>query len=279
MTASETIFDLDAYLARIGYRGARTPTLETLRTLHLLHPQAIAFENLDPLLGRPVDLHPASLQRKLVEGRRGGYCFEQNLLFSRALAALGFRFTGLIARVLWNRPEGSVGPRTHMAMRVELEEGPYLADVGFGMTPTAPLRFEPGLAQTTPHERFRISPDGDGFMTEAEIGGEWRPLYRFDLQAQAEIDYVVANHYTATHPASHFLSTLIAARPTPGGRYALLNNRLTIYRLGGPVERRELGTAAEIRDALERLFDIAAPDAVQFDAALARLNPIDGQAG
>src|SRR5581483_6802547 len=70
--------DLDAYFRRIGYAGARTPTLQTLRALQALHPQAIAFENLDPLLGRPVNLDLGSLQDKIVHSGRGGYCFEQN---------------------------------------------------------------------------------------------------------------------------------------------------------------------------------------------------------
>ena len=79
------MIDLDAYFRRIGYDGPRDASLETLRELHRLHPQAIPFENLDPLLGRPVNLDPASLQAKLVEGGRGGYCFEQNgvLVFRR----------------------------------------------------------------------------------------------------------------------------------------------------------------------------------------------------
>src|SRR5471032_2344964 len=100
------MIDLDAYFARIGYDGPRMATLETLRALHRLQPQVIAFENLDPLLGRPVRLDASSLEQKLVHGGRGGYCFEQNLLFAHALRAIGFKVTELAARVLWNVPAG-----------------------------------------------------------------------------------------------------------------------------------------------------------------------------
>src|ERR1700756_4948956 len=91
--------DLKAYSARIGYTGAFAPTAETLAELHLAHATHIPFENADILLGRPIRLDQESLQAKLVAQRRGGYCFEQNLLFAAALEELGFRVTRLAARV------------------------------------------------------------------------------------------------------------------------------------------------------------------------------------
>ena len=114
-------FDLDAYLERIGYTGPRTATLDTLEALHALHPAAIPFENLNPLLGWPVALDVESLQAKLVAGGRGGWCYEHNTLFRHALEALGFSVTSLGARVLWNTPPGSpVGARHHMLLLVDL---------------------------------------------------------------------------------------------------------------------------------------------------------------
>ena len=107
------MIDLDAYFARIGYDGPRTPTLETLRALHLLHPAAIAFEAIDVLLDRGIDLDPAAVDAKLITAGRGGYCYEQNGLFKRVLTALGFEVEGLIARVQWGAPaETPPRPRT-----------------------------------------------------------------------------------------------------------------------------------------------------------------------
>jgi N-hydroxyarylamine O-acetyltransferase len=266
------MIDLDAYFARIGYAGSRTPTLETLRELHFLHPQAIAFENLDPLLGRSPGLDPASLERKLVHGGRGGYCYEQNLLFRHALEALGFRVTGLAARVLWNQPEGAVMPRTHMLLRVAAEGADYLADVGFGgQLPTAPLLLEAGVEQPTPHEPFRLVRVVGAFVLESLIRGAWKPLYRFDLQEQERADYEVANWYVSTHPNSHFVSGLLAARSAPGRRHGLRNNELTVHALDGGTERRVLGSAAELREVLEGVFGLRLPDAPGLDAVLERL--------
>lgn len=132
--------DLDAYLRRIGYGGERAPTLPVLQAIAARHTEAIAFENLNPLLRWPVRLDLQSLQDKMVRDGRGGYCFEQNLLLSAALTALGFQVGGLAARVLWNAPEGAVTARGHMLLRVELEV-PHVVDVGFGgLTLTGVLR-------------------------------------------------------------------------------------------------------------------------------------------
>ena len=118
--------DIDAYFHRIGHAGSREPTLDTLRAIHLRHALSIPFENLDPLLRRPVRLDLPSVGQKLVHSRRGGYCFEQNLLLSHVLQRLGFRVVNLAARVMWNAPEGALRPRTHMLLRIDLDEGVHV---------------------------------------------------------------------------------------------------------------------------------------------------------
>jgi N-hydroxyarylamine O-acetyltransferase len=270
---SDPAFDLSAYLARIGYDGPRTPTLETLRAIQFLHPQAIPFENLNPLLGMPVRLDIESLQEKLVRSRRGGYCFEHNTLLSHALRALGFRLGHLGGRVVWNRPDPSVTPpRSHMILRVELPEGIHIADVGFGMSATAPLRLEPEIEQATPHETFRLLRSGDWFTLQCRLKGEWASFYRFDLTGQEPIDYEVANYYVSTWPTSHFVNALMAARAMRDGRCGLRNNRLSIHRMDGSGEQRTLSSAAEVSGALREFFGIAVPDEAAFAARLAQLN-------
>lgn len=261
MSLAEPSFDLDAYLARVGYDGSRNATLDTLRELHRLHPQAVAFENLDPFLRRPVKLDIGALQAKLTRGGRGGYCFEHNLLLWNALRALGFQVSGLAARVLWNRPEDAVTPRSHMLLRVELGGETWLADVGFGgLTMTAPLRLSAGIEQETRHELFRLVERDGYYHVQANARGDWRTLYRFDLQEQHEVDYEVTNYFLSTSPASHFVTTLIAARALPDRRLALLNDRFSIHHLDGRSERREIETAPELADLLEAQFSIALPD-------------------
>jgi N-hydroxyarylamine O-acetyltransferase len=273
-------FDLAAYFRRIGYSGARAPTLETLRAIHLRHTEAIPFENLDPLLGRPVRLDAGSLQQKMVRGGRGGYCYEQNLLFSHALATLGFKVKGLAARVLWNAAvAGSIAPRSHMLLLLDLGGEPYIADVGFGvMTLTGPLRLEPDTEQATPHEPYRVTRAGEEYVLEAKIRGEWKPLYRFALQEQLLPDYQVYNWYLSNHPESHFVTGLMAARAAADCRYTLLNNEFNAHRLNGASERRVLTSAAELREVLAGPLRLRLPEVPELDAALARLTAPSSQA-
>jgi N-hydroxyarylamine O-acetyltransferase len=266
-------FDLSAYLARIRYTGDTAPTEETLRAVHLLHPQAIPFENLDVLLRRPLRLDPASLQHKLVAEGRGGYCFEHNLLFGHALRAMGFDVTWLAGRVLWNMPEGVVNARTHMLLLVRIGGEQCLADVGFGgLTLTAPLRLQADIEQPTPHELFRLRPYGEGLVMEASIGGAWKALYRFDLSEQVQADYDMASWFLCHYPESPFLRGVVAARVDGGRRYVLRNNDLGTHE-AGRTDRRPLVTVAELKTVLTGLFAIRLPDAPELDAVLAATLP------
>ena len=277
MNAHFTSTDLDAYFERIGYDGPHEPSLDTLKALHLLHPQAIPFENLDSLLGRPVRLDAGSIQQKLVGAGRGGYCFEHNLLFRGVLDALGFRTRSLGARVVWGRTDAEMPARTHMLLLVDLEGRTYLADVGFGgVTLTAPLAFETGREQATPHEPFRIdSVDAGNYLLQVKLDGAWTPLYRFDLEPQFDIDYEVANHFVSTYPPSIFRHNLLAARVAADSRFGLFNRRLSLH--GANPAERELTSVQQLRDVLQKEIGIRLPDAAgdvsstEFDAMLARL--------
>lgn len=239
--------DLDAYCARIGYDGPRTPTLDTLRALQALHTTAIPFEAIDVLLERGIDLAPAAVERKLVHTGRGGYCFEHNGLFKRVLTAMGFAVDGLAARVRWmETPERPPQPRSHMALRVTIDGRPWLVDVGFGAAvPTAPLRLDQAEAQTLRHDAYRLQPVDDEQLLQIWRNGDWRPVYQLAPQTQLDADYIMANWYTATHPNSHFRHNLMLARTTPKARYALQHNRLSIRRPDGTNEHQVL-TADDI---------------------------------
>jgi len=195
-------------------------------------------------------------------------------LLRGALDALGYTTTGLAARVMWGRPaDAPPTPRGHLLLRIDLPEGPHLVDVGFGgMTLTGVLGLEPEVEQSTPHEPFRLhQDDGPGYVMQAHVDGEWRALYRFDLTEQYLADYEVTNWYLGHHPASHFLATLMAARPDADRRYALNGTTLTVHHLGGASERRVLQSPAQICAVLEEHFRLDLSGLPELDAALGRL--------
>jgi len=265
-------FALDAYLRRIGFVGEARPDLATLTVLHGLHAAAMPFENLNPLLGLPVELDAASLQRKLVDNRRGGYCFELNALFRDALLAIGFPVTNLAARVRWmSPPEEPMGARSHMLLRVDLEDGPWLADVGFGgLILGAPIRMVTDLEQTALGVRIRLIDDGLlGLRLEALLPDGWQALHVFRLEPVFHADYVQANWSTSTSPDSIFVTDLVAERLTPEARYSLFNRKLTTRLADGRTEQRTLADADDLAEVLDGAFNLTPP--VSAEAIWAKL--------
>jgi N-hydroxyarylamine O-acetyltransferase len=250
-------FDLDAYLRRLCYAGPREPSLSVLAAVVAAHAAAIPYENIDVLLRRGVSLDLDRLRHKLVEARRGGYCFEHNTLLEAALKSLGFAVTGLAARVLRGLPLSAETARGHKLLRVDLAAQACIVDVGFGnLTPTAPIALSPELVQATPHETFRVVPHGGEFLLQAQLGEVWDSLYRFGFEPALPVDFVMANWYASTFPGSGFLANLIVARPIRDGRMTLYNRRFTIRDRGNRTTRRTLDGIADYRDVLAGEFGL-----------------------
>jgi N-hydroxyarylamine O-acetyltransferase len=249
---------LEAYLARIDYVGSVDPSLATLQALHLAHASHIPFENIDVLLGQGVDLESAALQEKLVVRRRGGYCFEHNLLFAAVLRELGFDVTCLSARVRL----GAVGirPRTHMLLLVSVADTQWIADVGFGSDGLIlPVPFAPAAESPQGLRTCRVVAEGTWWIMQSQSRRDesWTDLYAFTLDAHERVDYEVLNHFTATHPRSIFRSLLVAQLLSPERRVALRNRELTVETAGGTVMRTLAD--AEVLEALRDTFDLQLP--------------------
>jgi N-hydroxyarylamine O-acetyltransferase len=274
----DLIDDIGIYLARLGFASPPPPTLATLRELQRRHTEAFPFETLATLLREPVPLDLPSVARKLLRDGRGGYCYELNRLFLALLRKLGFDAQALTGRVLMGQVDGPMPPRTHLLVRVAVGGADHIADVGFGgMVPSAPLRLDTDEAQPTPHEAYRLLHDGDSRILQAQVAGQWRPMYRFDLEPPEPIDLVVGNWYVCTHPDSPFLGRLIAARTGPGLRRTLSNGSYAIHRLGEPSQRHELRDADAVMAVLREEFGIRLPPHPGLRDAIAAV--LDGPPG
>lgn len=245
---------LEAYHKRIHFSKTIHPNLEGLKLLVMHHTRHIPFENLNPLLNIPVELDMDSVYEKLIFGKRGGYCFEQNLLFKEILNYHGFQVAPLAARVTVSK-ESPMNARTHMLLIATIGNNEFLVDVGFGgMTPTAPLLLKLHTAQKTPHNTYRILEENSEFILQYLKEDAWQSLYEFDFQPQYQVDFKIANWFTSTHPDSHFRHRLSVAIAGDGFRKNLLNNRLNTLYTSGKTETQILSSGSEIREILQTTF-------------------------
>ncbi len=258
----EALLDQDAWLKRIGYDGPLEPTLSVLNDLIFAHAHAIAYESLDIMLGRTPRLDLESLQRKMILGGRGGYCFEQNMLMREGLRSLGYKITSLQGRVVRGMAIDAPRPAIHMLLQVDLPEGPYLADVGFGnLAPTSALLLKPGIEQDTPHEPMRFIDVGGELTLQAKLGDAWEHIYRVIPYPRYDSEFEITNWYTGTHPDAPYRRNIIAARPGPNRtRITMFNARMTVRHATGEAERRLLTNEAEFRSALRDEFDLKMSD-------------------
>jgi N-hydroxyarylamine O-acetyltransferase len=249
-----TMLNIRAYLERIGYSGPTLPIAENLRELHRAHMFSVPFENLDIGHGRKIICDEASFVRKIIELRRGGFCYELNGVFAALLRDLGFKVTLLSARVA--RADGSASPEfDHMALLVHLDE-PWLADVGFGDSFNEPLQLRPGLDQIQGRRKFRIIEDSsDLHMEMAEPAEAWKRQYSFTLTPRQLTDFAGMCHYHQTSPDSHFTQNRICSKATPEGRITLSGMKLIISR-DGEREERLLVSEDEWRAVAEENFGI-----------------------
>ena len=214
------MFDLDAYLKRIGLEAPASPA-----EVHRAHVTSIPFEGLGPHIGEPVPLDPAALAAKLVAGRRGGYCFEQNMLLKAAYEALGLEAEPVLARVLVGASPGEQRPRTHLLLRVSYGERMWHADVGFGAGPLIePIPWGPGEEHEQLGWRFRVAERGADWVLQTLDGEEWSDVYRFRPEPVPEVDIETSNWFTATHPQSRFVAGLLVSRQLADGRRLILSD-------------------------------------------------------
>ena len=246
-------FDVQSYLARINYAGPTNPAAETLRALHLAHLRTVPFENLSIHAGEPIVLDDESLFTKIVERRRGGFCYEANGLFAALLRALGFKVAMLSAEVA--RDAGSYSPPfDHMALMIALEDR-WLADVGFGDSFLEPLLLDEETEQIQLQAAFRIDQVGDYRIVMRREADQWKPNYRFTLQSYTYQDFAEMCRYHQTSPESHFTQKRICSRATKDGRITLSDMRL-IETSNGQRRERTLANQNEYAVSLREQFGI-----------------------
>lgn len=247
--------NIKAYLERINYLGSLAPTAETLRKLQVAHLLAVPFENLSIHAKEPIMLEDEALFTKIVERRRGGFCYEANGLFAALLRELGFDVTMLSAGVA--NAEGGFGPAfDHMALMVTLDER-WLVDVGFGDSFLEPLLLDERGEQVEGERAYCILDDGAHLvLARRDQGEKWVAQYRFTLRPHEYADYGEMCAYHQTSPQSHFTRARVCSRATHEGRITLSEMRFITTSKKGERQEQILTSQEEYAKILREHFGI-----------------------
>jgi N-hydroxyarylamine O-acetyltransferase len=249
------IFDLDSYFERINHKGSSQVTEGTLRDIHIAHTLNVPFENLDVFYRRPILLDGASLYKKIVKQRRGGYCFEMNGIFSLVLQEMGFKVTNLLAKVTIDGIHYTT--KTHQAILVETGSTKWLADVGFGNEGIiAPLLLEENTEQKQFAHTYRLITHSTlGYVLQKKNEDGYYPLYAFTLNECSPEDFLMSNHFTSTFPESFFLTMRMCTMPTREGRITLTDSHFKVVEKND-VREQSIANDDEFNAILKENFDL-----------------------
>ncbi|WDL97271.1 arylamine N-acetyltransferase family protein [Alicyclobacillus sp. ALC3] len=242
------------YLERIGIVDTMAVDYDSLRLIQLRHMLSVPFENLHITSRIPIKLDLESLYNKIVESRRGGYCYELNGLLAWLLMRIGYQVSMLSGQVL--RDDGSYGPEfDHMVLMVHIDKD-YIVDVGFGDSVRSPLPLT-GDIVTDVSGSYRIlhEPDSEVLFFQKWINGDWISEFRFTLMPRHIEEFDHMNTYQQTSPASHFTNNLIVTIATLRGRTSISGDSF-IETLGSDKKKRPIRSTDERNSLLERCFGI-----------------------
>ena len=218
------------YLDRIGFTDVVKNDFSTLEKLQHQHLFAIPFEDLDIQFGIPIILDTEIIYQKIIEGNRGGYCYELNGLFCELLKSLGFEAYLISGRITKGK---NIGPEyDHLAIVVVINETKYLVDVGYGDFSLMPLAIDSTLAQFDGRNHYCIKKvffEGVEYYSVGKLKSydqRFHSEYFFTLQPNILSDFDRINYQKQTAGNSHFTNNLICSLPTMCGRTSLINQRL-----------------------------------------------------
>ena len=248
--------NVERYLERIGAeRRAVSP--DALADLQRRHLMTVPFENLDIHWKRPIVLDTDRFFKKIVEERRGGFCYELNGLFNELLGELGYE-TRLISARVFNSERGYWPEFDHAAVIASFGEEEYLADVGFGHFTAEPLRIVTDVEQEDECGVFIIG-HGEGEYLEVakrEAAG-WKIEYMFKSIPRELTEFREMCDFHQYSPESHFTKGLVCSLLTEGGRKTLTDSKFLVLQDGVRTEQ-EVASEEEFASVLKEEFGIRA---------------------
>jgi N-hydroxyarylamine O-acetyltransferase len=248
--------DVDAYLKRLGLEK-ENPSLSFLKKLHNTHIHNIPFENLDIHYHRKIQLEFSKVFKKIVDRKRGGFCYELNGLFYHLLYHLGFDC--FVTSAEMKKEDGDFSrPFDHMVIIVKFGEALYLADVGFGESFSYPKEITTGLVQMdyTTYWRFEKDPDENFLLQYSSNTSNFKTKYRFSLEGKQIIQFMEMCEFHQTSEKSPFTQKKLITIKTLDGRVTLTDRKLKVLKLG-ETEELPILNEDEFLSKLEQYFSIS----------------------
>jgi len=254
--------EIEKYLERIKYSGTAEPTTELLNTLQKLHLLNIPFENLDIHYKIPIKLNLANIFEKVINKRRGGFCYELNGLFYELLRSIGFHVKMVSARVFNNQQQTFSPEFDHLAIIAKINSTDYLVDVGFGEFAFRPLRIELNKTQEDERGNFSIEKYDDEYYNVNKLVDEnWITEYMFSLRERDLSEFRDMCLYHQTSPQSHFTQNKLCSLATEKGRITVTADKIKIKE-GDTITELAVNSEQEFLSALEKYFNIRLHDIV-----------------
>jgi N-hydroxyarylamine O-acetyltransferase len=254
--------EIEKYLERINYKGIVEPTTELLSALQKLHLLSIPFENLDIHYKIPIELNLTNIFEKVINKRRGGFCYELNGLFYELLRSIGFDVKMISARVFDNKQQILTPEFDHLTIIAKINSADYLVDVGFGEFAFRPLKIELNKIQDDERGSFRLEKyDDDYYKVSKPVNENWMTEYVFSLKERDLSDFTEMCHYNQTSPLSHFTQNKLCSLASEKGRITVTGDKIKIKE-GDTLTELPINSEQEFLSALEKYFNIRLHDII-----------------
>jgi N-hydroxyarylamine O-acetyltransferase len=248
--------NVQKYLLRIGINSIDLPSLVQLTILQQQHLLYIPFENLNIHLGKKISLDYEAIFEKVINQRRGGFCYELNGLFFLLLKKLGYKVKRISARV--NGSSGNIGKEyDHLAIIVTIENQDWLVDVGFGKFSFQPLKILLDEEQKDERGEYKILRSDEAYYAvyTKEKNQDWLLGYLFTLDHRRNSEFEKMCQYHQTSEESNFTKRRLCTIPTKEGRVTLTDTKLKIEK-NGEVMETEVDSEEVFRAHLKNYFDM-----------------------
>lgn len=255
-----TYEQITTYFDRINYHGGMEQSVDNLTAMHRLHLLHIPYENLDLLNNVPLSLTPEDLYVKIINNKRGGYCFELQGLFCHLLKSLGYSVAQYAGRFM-DEP-GHIQMRRHRILVVSLNGRRYVCDVGVrSESPRIPLELVEGKVQTDNISEYRFEKDTfyGWVLMQKELNKDWKPLLGFTEEPQIDDDFIMLSFYCEKHSDSTFNKFMKISIFTDDSNKTLIGDVFSVYSGAKVVERYKIESKEAAIKILQTVFGIDIP--------------------